>query len=213
MISPSKLDSLEHIVLYDVSWEAYERILEAIGERRFRHSYDHGVFEIMSPSKRHERAKSFLARLIGSVALEWEIEIDAIGSTTLRKEPHLQGLEPDECFYIEHALQSQKYPDYDPDRDPPPDLAVEVDVTHSSVGRMPIYASLGVPEVWRYAAEKLTFYRLTREGEYAVVEQSVALNRLPAQVVEDALHQLGARSANEIIREFAQWLREHRLNQ
>ena len=79
--------------------------------------------------------------------------------------------------------------------------------------RASIYAALGVPEVWRYAAEKLTFYRLSPDGEYAVVEQSVALNRLPAQVVEDALHQLGARSANEIIREFAQWLREHRLNQ
>jgi Uma2 family endonuclease len=210
MISPSKLDSTEHIVLYDVPWEAYERILEAFGERRFRHTYDHGVLEIMSPSKRRERAKSFLARLIGVVALEWDIEIDAIGSTTLKKEPQLQGLEPDECFYIEHACQSLKHADYDPDRDPPPDLAVEVDVTHSSVGRMPVYAALGVPEVWRYAADKLTFYRLSPDGEYAAVEQSLALHRLPAQVVENALRPLGARSANEIIREFAQWLREHR---
>lgn len=212
MISPSKLDSLEHIVLYDVSWEAYERILEAMGERRFRHSYDHGVFEIMSPSKRHERAKSFLARLIECIALEWDIEIDSIGSTTLKKEPHLQGLEPDECFYIAHAAQSQEYPDYDPDRDPPPDLAVEVDVTHSSVGRMPIYASLGVPEVWRYAGGKLTFYHLSPNGEYAVVDQSDALKHLPSVKVEDALFQLETRGANEIIREFSQWLRENRLN-
>jgi Uma2 family endonuclease len=213
MISPSKLESSEHIVLYDVSWEAYERILEAMGERRFRHSYDHGVFEIISPSKHHERAKWFLGRLIECLALEWDIEIDGIGSTTLKKELHLKGLEPDECFYIEHAAQSQEHPDYDPDRDPPPDLAVEVDVTHSSVGRMPIYASIGVPEVWRYAAEKLTFYRLSPDGEYAAVDQSDALNRLPAQVVEDALHQLGTKGANEIIREFAQWLRQNRPNQ
>jgi Uma2 family endonuclease len=213
MISPSKLESSEHIVLYDVSWEAYERILDAMGERRFRHSYDHGVFEIMSPSKRHERAKWFLGRLIECLALEWDIEIDGIGSTTLKKELHLKGLEPGECFYIEHALESQAFSDYDPDRDPPPDLAVEVDVTHSSVGRMPIYASIGVPEVWRYAADKLTFYRLSPDGDYSVVDQSDALNRLPSQVVEDALHQLGTKGANEIIREFAQWLRENRPNQ
>ena len=78
----SPLPAAEHVVLYDVSWEAYEHLLEAVGDRRLRHSYDDGTLEIMSPLKRHDRVKSLLARLIEMAAYEWDIDIQGIGSTT-----------------------------------------------------------------------------------------------------------------------------------
>src|SRR5262245_15230309 len=95
----------EHIVLYDVSWEAYEALLEAMGDRRLRHSYDQGVLEIMSPLKRHDRAKKIIARMLEAMALELDIDIQSIGSTTLRKRPKQKGLEPDECYYVAHEPQ------------------------------------------------------------------------------------------------------------
>src|SRR5688572_26869322 len=91
---------LEHVVLYDVPWKAYEAILEAIGDRRLRHTYDRGALEIMSPLKRHDRTKKILARMIEAAALALDVEIQSIGSTTLRKKAKEKGLEPDECYYV-----------------------------------------------------------------------------------------------------------------
>ena len=156
----------EHLVLNDVSWEAYERLLEVFGDRRLRHSYDDGTLEIMSPLKRHDRAKKLIARLIEMAAYELDIEIQGIGSTTLRRSERRQGLEPDECYYVDHEAEVRCKPDYVPGRDPPPDLAVEVDVTSSSLDRMHIYANLGVPEVWRFQDGQLTFWRLGGSGRY-----------------------------------------------
>jgi Uma2 family endonuclease len=97
-------EHFEHIVLYGISWEAYEHLLDLFGDRRLRHSYDAGVLEIMSPLKRHDRAKKVLARLIESMALELDIEIQPIGSTTLRRRERRKGLEPDECYYVQHEM-------------------------------------------------------------------------------------------------------------
>ena len=210
MIQRLDAEPIEHIVLYNVSWDLYERLLEAMGDRRFRHSYDDGVLEIMTPSKRHDREKSFIGRLVEAVALEWDVDIDAIGSTTLREAPKTQGLEPDECFYIAHAKESQGYSDFDPQRDPPPDLAIEVDVTNSSVGRMPIYARLGVPELWRFADGRLTFYRLAKGKKYVAITHSKAFPNLPSRTMERFVRQLGSKPVNSIVREFMEWLRANR---
>ena len=160
--------------MHDVSWECYERLLEAVGDRRLRHSYERGTLELMSPLKRHDSVKTLLARLIEMAAYELEIEIQGIGSTTLRRRERLRGLEPDECYYVAHEAEVRYKADYVPGRDPPPDLAVEVDVTSSSLDRLQIYADLGVPEVWRFKDEQLSFWRLTRSGKYARSRRSRA---------------------------------------
>jgi Uma2 family endonuclease len=198
----------EHLVLHDVSWEAYECLLEAVGDRRLRHSYDDGTLEIMSPLKRHDRAKTVLARLIEMAAYELDIEIQGIGSTTLRRSERRQGLEPDECYYVAHEAEVRDKPDYVPGRDPPPDLAVEVDVTSSSVDRMHIYANLGVPEVWRFQDEQLTFWRLTRRGKYVRTPRSRAFPMLTCPVLNDLLRQRFERSENQLVRALVAWLRK-----
>ena len=201
-------ESAEHIVLYDVSWEAYEAILEAMGDRRLRHSYDRGVLEIMSPLKRHDRIKKLIARMLEAMALELDIDIQSIGSTTLRARPKQKGLEPDECYYVAHESQVRGKLDYDPERDPPPDLALEVDVTNPSVSRMPIFAGLGIPEVWRLEEETLTFLRLTREGKYVKMPRSKAFPLLTPAVVERFLAEQFELPENEIIRNFLAWVRK-----
>jgi Uma2 family endonuclease len=201
-------EAAEHIVLYEVSWEAYEALLEAMGDRRLRHSYNEGVLEIMSPLKRHDRAKKLVARMLEAMALELDIDIQSIGSTTLRKRTKKKGLEPDECYYVAHELQVRDKPDYDPQRDPPPDLALEVDVTNSSVSRMPIFAGLGIPEVWRLEVESLTFLRLTREGKYAKMPRSKAFPLLTPAVIERFLAQQFELPENEIVRKFLAWVRK-----
>ena len=199
---------MEHIVLFDVPWEGYEALLEAFGDRRLRHSYDDGVLEIMSPLKRHDRNKKLLARLLETAAYELDIEIQGIGSTTLRKERRRKGLEPDECYYVEHEPQVRFEEDYDPDRDPPPDLAIEVDVTHSEVGRMDIYAGLGVPEVWRLKDDNLTYYRLSRDGKYVKITRSKAFPPLTPAMLEKFLQRRREVSENEVLREFVAWLKD-----
>jgi len=198
----------EHLVLHDVSWEAYGRLLDAVGDRRLRHSYDDGTLEIMSPLKRHDRVKKLLARLLEMAAFELDIEIQSIGSTTLRRSERCKGLEPDECYYVAHEAQVRDRADYVPGRDPPPDLAVEVDVTSSSVDRMHIYANLGVPEVWRFHDEQLSFWRLNSRGKYVRTTRSQAFPLLTCTVLTDLLGQRLARSENQIVRLFVTWLRE-----
>lgn len=198
----------EHIVLYDVSWEAYECLLEAFGDRRLRHSYDDGTLEIMSPLKRHDRVKKLVARLIEMAAYELDIEIQGIGSTTLRRSKRLKGLEPDECYYVAHEAEVRDKADYLPGRDPPPDLAVEIDVTSSSVDRMLIYANLGVPEVWRFQDEQLSFWRLQSTGKYVRSVRSRAFPRLTCQVLNEMLGHRFEQSENQIVRGLVAWLRQ-----
>jgi Uma2 family endonuclease len=202
------LESREHLVLYDVPWEAYEAILAAMGDRRLRHSYDHRVLEIMSPLKRHDRAKKLVARMLEAMALELDIDIQSIGSTTLRKRAKEMGLEPDECYYVAHEPQVRDKADYDAERDPPPDLAIEVDVTSSSVNRMPIFAGLGIPEVWRLDQGVLTFYGLRRDGKYLKIARSKAFPLVTPAIIERFLAAQHRFGENQLIRKFIEWVRQ-----
>jgi Uma2 family endonuclease len=145
--------------------------------------------------------------MLETAALELDIDIQSIGSTTLRRRPRRKGLEPDECYYVQHEAQVRHEQDYDPERDPPPDLAIEVDVEHSSLSRLEIYAGLGVPEVWRYADETLTILRL-RRGKYVSIPRSAAFPPLTAKVLQEFLEQRWDLSENQLIRNFISWLRK-----
>ena len=204
MITTAKLESIEPIepiVLYDVPWSAYERLLEAFGDRRFRHAYDDGVLEIMSPNKRHDRAKKLLGRMIEAACFAKDIPIQSIGSTTLRRQDRAKGLEPDECYYIEDEAAVRELDEYNPDRDPPPELAVKVDVTNSSVSRMPIYAALGVREAWCLTDGVLAFYRLNAKAKYVKIARSKALPFFTSALLEKLLAQRFQRGENDLIRE------------
>jgi Uma2 family endonuclease len=89
-----------HMILHDVSWEAYTKFLDALGDRRLRHSYDDGTLEMVSPLKDHEWVKCLIGRFLEAASLELNIPIQSIGSTALRRDRMRKGFEPDACYYI-----------------------------------------------------------------------------------------------------------------
>lgn len=121
----------------------------------------------MSPTFEHDKDSRFLGRLVTVLTEEFELPLIPGGSTTLRRRLRRRGIEADECFWIAHAPRMAGRARLDLRSDPPPDLAIEVDVTHRSLDRMGIYAALRVPEVWRVNGDQLTFYVLQPDGIYA----------------------------------------------
>jgi Uma2 family endonuclease len=196
------------VVLYDVSWQTYEGILDALGEYQLRHTYDRGTLEIVCPHKEHFWVKSLLNRMVSHLAYDCDIPIQSIGSTTLTSEAVERGLQPDEAYYIANEPLVRGKPQYEPDRDPPPDLVVEVDVTNSSVRRLPTFAAMKVPEVWRYDGDRLHFLRLGDSGQYIEASTSAAFPFLTPQDVARFLDERTKTDENSLIRSFLEWARQ-----
>ncbi|MBU7582545.1 MAG: Uma2 family endonuclease [Nostoc sp. TH1S01] len=164
----------QRTVLHNVSWETFEALLRDTGEHRgSRFAYDCGTLEIMTPLFEHENPKIQFDRLIFALVEELSLEIKSAGSTTLKRRLLKRGIEPDNCYYIQTESRVRNKETLDLETDPPPDLAIEVDITSSSVNKFNIYAALGITELWRYNGQNLKFYRLL-EGQYIECEFSIA---------------------------------------
>jgi Uma2 family endonuclease len=200
----------DRVVLYNVSWEQYETFLEASGDRpSARMAYDNGTLEIMTPLPEHEYFKEVIGDAVKDAAEELEIDYESYGSTTWRKQIRLAGAEPDNCFYFQNEAIVRGRLDLDLNQgDPPPDLVLEIDMTSKSLDRFPIYARLGVPEIWSYDSGALKIYHLQDEA-YVRAKLSLALPQLPIQelprLIEDH-RQAGRRAIRKAVREWArQW--------
>lgn len=177
-----------HILLYDVDWQTYSYFLKMLAESRTaKLTYDRGVLEIMSPSVQHDGDSRFLVSLVGVLAEEWQLPFKPAGSTTMRRKPKQAGLEADECFWLANARRMAGRRRLDLSRDPPPDLAIEVELSRrSKLNRMSLYARLGIPEVWRLGKKGLAFYQ--RDGKtYQLVPTSVSFGGLTPALVEEYL--------------------------
>lgn len=174
--SPSE----QRVVLSDISWETYERLLKDLEDCSApRLTFDHGMLEIMSPFSDHEEANRNLSLLVEVFAEEFDIEIRNLGSTTFKREEFQRGFEPDSCFYIQNEPQIRDIRRIDLQTDPPPDLVIEIDLTNDSIDKFPLFAQLGVPEVWRVRGGKLEIF--TRLGDsYQRQESSAAFPPLSA---------------------------------
>jgi Uma2 family endonuclease len=195
------------ILLDNISWATYEALLEEMGERQIRLTYDDGSLEIMALSFGHEKYGSWIGRLIEMLSYELEIPICCGGSTTLKRKLKKKGLEPDECYWIQNEAKMNFKDEFDAKSDPPPDLAVEIDKTHSSLDRMPIYAALGVPEVWRFNGKKLLVYRLV-EGSYEKADQSGVLPFLPLEKFAGFILKRKETREFELLQSFVSWVRK-----
>jgi Uma2 family endonuclease len=182
-------------------------LVEAANERHLQITYDQGRIEIMSPLPRHERVKTLLGTMVGIIALERGIEVCSLGSTTFRRKLLSKGLEPDECFYIQNEPRVRFKDDLDLEVDPPPDLAIEVEVTNRSIKRMPIYSSLGVPEIWRHDGLRLQFL-LRDDGGYQPSDKSSCFPFLSAVDINHFLERRENLSETSLMREFRDWVRE-----
>lgn len=198
-------------LLRQVSWDFYETCLAEIGDRGVRLTYHRGSLEMMSPSKEHVRCKRALGRMIEALTEELNVPIQSAGSTTWRQRELDWGLEPDECYYVQHEAQVRGRDKADLASDPPPDLAVEIEITTSAVPRMPIYAELGVRELWRYDGKTLSILELGDDGQYHACPCSLSF---PLLSVEDLTRFMDARNDTDEttrIRSFRAWVREHLL--
>lgn len=184
----------QRVLLRNVSWETYERLVSEREERPVpRFFYDRGVLEIVSPSKGHESISRIVALLVEELAVELDIDVESAGSTTFKREDLARGFEPDECFYLQNVEYVRGKENIDLDAgDPPPDLVFEVDVASPSLDKLPIFARVGVAEVWRYADGRMEMFGLRGEElHYEAITESIVLppltSDLLARFVEDGL--------------------------
>ncbi len=173
------------VLLRNVSWGTYERLIEEREENSApRFFYDRGVMEVVSPSKRHESISEIISSLVEHMALEVNLDFESAGSTTFKNEGMARGFEPDKCFYFGESIElARGKDDIDLDAgDPAPDLVVEVDITSPSISKFPIYASLGVSEVWLHDGGKLSILTL-ENSEYAEAPESAFLPSVTGEML------------------------------
>jgi len=189
ILSPPHELREQRVVMNQVSWETYERLLAAnIDASSPRLTYNQGTLEVRSPSLEHERLKKVLATIADLVAEEKGIEFEDLGSTTFRRRDFEGGAEPDACFYVQNVERIRGKREIDLVVDPPPDLVIEVEITGPAVSKLPIYARLGVPEIWLTDGRSLRILRLA-DGEYRASERSAVLPFLTESVLSEFMEQ------------------------
>lgn len=162
-----QLEPGERVTLQPVSWQRFEEVLAELGDRRLpRIAYADETLEIMAPLPEHERSKVLISDLVKLLLRAQKRRWEPLGSTTFKREEMLAGIEPDECFYIQNYQAVIGKDRIDLTVDPPPDFAIETDVTSKT--ELSAYQALGVPELWIYAKGKLKI-NVLENGEYREV--------------------------------------------
>jgi Uma2 family endonuclease len=186
----------QRIYLHDIGWQEFEQILLELGKKRAtRIAYFDGDLEIRMPLPEHERIKVLISHLLVVLLEELDLPWESLGSSTFKKQSMKAGIEPDDCFYIKNCMAMLGKKRLDLTVDPPPDLAIEVDLT--SPTQISAYEALGVPEIWRYRDDRLAIFILS-EGQY--VESSTSLN-FPNLTVLEGISRLLDRSTEILMSE------------
>ncbi|HEY9848066.1 MAG TPA: Uma2 family endonuclease [Leptolyngbyaceae cyanobacterium] len=197
------------VLFHDVSWQEFEQILEELGEKRpSRLAYINGTLEIRVPLPEHEKAKVIIGDLVKALLDECDRNWEPLGSTTFKREDMAAGIEPDDCFYIQNYAQMIGKTRIDLTIDPPPDLAIEIDVTSKT--QVSAYQALGVPEIWRYENGKIQIY-LLQSGKYVESQSSPTFPNFPViEEITPFLKMSQTIGTSQAIREFRKWLREQK---
>ncbi len=206
-MSTVKNPPAQRIVLSNISWQTYECLLTDYRNSSVPHfTYDRGLLEIMSPSTEHEEDNRTLAMVVEIVAEELSIDVRNVGSMTFKRQDLQRGFEPDTSFYIQNHDRVRGRRQIDLAVDPPPDLVIEIEVTNPSLPKFPLYAAMGVPEVWRSDEGRASINRL--EGDlYVEVAESAALPPLTGEDLSRFLAQSRALRRTELMRSMRAWAR------
>lgn len=202
----------KRVTLYHTSWESYEKILEALGDNHSaRLTYYQGTLEIVTPLEEHESAHDRIGTLIHILTEELNLNIKSMGSTTLRIPTFKIGAEPDKCYYIQNepAVRGKTV---DLAVDPPPDLILEVDITHTDINKNQLYQQMKVPEFWRYNGNILTIY-LLNQNQYQESEISATFPLLTKTMIYEFLAQCNTLGETQAKRNFRPLLREQIIGQ
>jgi Uma2 family endonuclease len=205
----SQIETLagQSTVLHEIDWQQFESILQDLGDkRRSRIAYLNGVLEIAMPLPEHEKIKVLIGDFVKALLETMEIDFEGFGSTTFKRVDKLAGLEPDDCFYIQNNVAMRGIRKLDMTIDPPPDLAIEVDVTSKT--KFEVYRVLGVPELWLYD-QTLKIYIL-RDGEYIESELSPIFGDIPIRdVIPQFLEISLSQGRSTAMKAFRVWMQEN----
>jgi Uma2 family endonuclease len=197
----------DRVVLHNLSWQQFENILANLGDRRSaRIAYYDTELEIMTPLPEHEYFKTAISIMVEDAAALLEYDYECYGSSTWKRQIMQAGVEPDNCFYFQHEALVRGKLHFDLDKDPPPDLVLEVDLTSKSIPRLPLYARLGVPEIWQYEDGVLTIYQL-QQGEYQTSSTSAIfpqLNILELPKLIEQYRPQGRRAFRQAVKDWIQ---------
>ncbi|OYE02638.1 Uma2 family endonuclease [Nostoc sp. 'Peltigera membranacea cyanobiont' 232] len=198
----------QQMLLQDISWQQLENILDEMGERRAaRISYSNGWLEIMVPLPEHEKDKEYIGELVRILLDKLQIDFEPFGSTTLKNERMRQAVEPDTSFYIQNQAAIIGKNRIDLTIDPPPDLAIEIDITSRT--RFENYEILGVPELWRYTQQSLEI-SLLKEGKYITSESSPNFPDIPiVELVNEYVQQCLTIGRSQAMRNFRDWVKNN----
>ena len=198
----------QQLLLQDISWSDFESILEDLGEHRSsRISYSNGVMEIMIPLPEHEKHKEVIGEIVRILLYQLEINFEGLGSTTFKNVPMAQAVEADTCFYIKNYQAVIGKDRLDLTSDPPPDLAIEIDITNRT--RLDNYLLLKVPELWRYTRSGLQIYLL--EGDrYTESPTSPNFPSIPiVELIQTYVKQAQTEGRSKAIRALRIWIEQN----
>jgi Uma2 family endonuclease len=203
-----KIQPGQQLLVEDVNWQQFESILAELGERRAsRLSYSNGRLEIMVPLPEHEKAKEIIGDMVKILLEARQIAFESLGSTTLKNERMSQAVEPDTCFYIQNQAAVIGKNRLDMSVDPPPDLAIEIDLTSRT--QLDNYQILGVPELWRYARRGLQINVLQAE-QYIESDVSPTFPNIPiVELVNQYTQQSQVAGRTRAIQAFRNWVGEN----
>ena len=197
----------ERVVLHNISWETYERLLAERGDSPgTRFTYNEGNLEIMVVYVGHESPNRTLAAIAEITAEETGRDFRRTGSATFKRQDLSKGFEPDSSFYFRQADAIRGKDEIDLATDPPPELIIEVDISRSSLNRFPIFAAIGVAEIWRYDGQRVQFHAL--EGKaYRPIDQSLVLPPMTAAQATIFLERDRHEKAILWLRALREWIR------
>ena len=207
MSTVERVPAEQRFVLHGISWQTYLNLRELPENEHVHMTYDQGELEMMSPSRTHEQYASLIALLIHAWAEERNLDIQNCRTMTFKREDLQHGLEPDNCYYVANELVVRSKPEVDLTIDPPPDLAIEIDLYSGKFDKLALYAAFGVPEVWRFDGRALHVFVLGPDGRYQQQPSSVSFPGLPPAEIERVLAKLGTASETALVRSFRDWVR------
>jgi Uma2 family endonuclease len=197
------------VLLRNISWRTYQALLEEVGDDPLHLTYDNGLLEIEVPSDLHERLTELVGALAETVLVATDVEFQPLGSKTWNK-GRLRGIEADKCYYITNVDAIAEREVIDLRVDPPPDLAIETEVSEPLVDKVKIYGALGVPELWRVSVSgQVRLFQLDRKRRYQPITRSLAIPQLDDETLTShtrLLRPLGLFLHSRVLRVFRKWL-------
>ncbi|MGH9719647.1 MAG: Uma2 family endonuclease [Bryobacteraceae bacterium] len=199
----------QRMILRDISWETYIRLCDENQSPATRMFYDEGILEIVTVSSEHERFKWALEHVFEALAEGFDIDFENLGHTTFRRRDLQKAFEPDTCFYVKRISAVRGKSEIVLPSDPAPELVVEVDISRSSLQKLPLFAAMGVGEVWRYEGSQIMIFRLS-SGEYAEVEESTMLPGVTSAVLTRLIDESLTMTRTGWLRHVRQWAQDYR---